>query len=267
MEYKRVKSILTKSKLPIGGYTANPYEGCTHGCTYCYAEYMARFQGRSERWGEYVCAKEWPDVSERDLAGERVWVSSVCDPYQPVEATEGRTRELLEQLERTGAEVTVCTRSNLVRRDFDLLARMGATLAVSLNTTDEQVRADLDRASTVDDRLETLYQADTAGIRTVLFCSPMLPGITDLREIALAGSASSVDEIWVERLVLNGRYRGPMLYWCRTRHPEAWPLWEMHFVRHESAWPGWVRDEIDRLNAAGGYPPIVDQGAHGENPV
>lgn len=261
-EVRRARSILNRSKGPAGDFTANPYLGCAHACSYCYAEYMGRFQGIEDPWGTFVIPKEWPDVSGRDLRGRSVWIGTACDPYQPMEETEGRTRALLEQLARTGAEVTVCTRSALVRRDLDLLARMGARLVMSVNTHDESVRADLDRGSTLEERCTALFDADTAGIPTVLFCSPFLPGITDLAEVAMMGTASSVDEVWVERLVLNGPYRGRMLYWCRTRHPEAWPLWEAIFQQGDLSLWGYLDDLIEELDATGYYPKLVNQGGH-----
>ena len=53
------KNIMTKSSLPVGGYSVNPYVGCTHGCRYCYASFMKRFTGHSEPWGTFLDVKHW----------------------------------------------------------------------------------------------------------------------------------------------------------------------------------------------------------------
>ena len=53
------KNIMTKSSLPVGGYSVNPYVGCTHGCKYCYASFMKRFTGHTEPWGTFLDVKHW----------------------------------------------------------------------------------------------------------------------------------------------------------------------------------------------------------------
>ena len=55
------KNIMTKSNLPVGGYSVNPYVGCTHACKYCYASFMKRFTGHTEEWGTFLDIKHWPD--------------------------------------------------------------------------------------------------------------------------------------------------------------------------------------------------------------
>ena len=55
------KNIMTKSTLPVGGYSVNPYVGCTHGCKYCYASFMKRFTGHTEPWGTFLDVKHWPE--------------------------------------------------------------------------------------------------------------------------------------------------------------------------------------------------------------
>ena len=56
------KNIMTKSTLPVGGYSVNPYVGCTHGCKYCYASFMKRFTGHTEPWGTFLDVKHWPAI-------------------------------------------------------------------------------------------------------------------------------------------------------------------------------------------------------------
>ena len=56
------KNIMTKSSLPVGGYSVNPYVGCTHDCKYCYASFMMRFTGHTEEWGTFLDVKHWPKI-------------------------------------------------------------------------------------------------------------------------------------------------------------------------------------------------------------
>ena len=111
---KEVKSILTKSPVH-GGYTASPYAGCAHNCLYCYAKYLPEWTGHEgERWGEYIDVKYWTPLTEKQkkkLQGEKIMISSATDPYQPVEAEFGRTHELLQELQDSGAEILVVTKS------------------------------------------------------------------------------------------------------------------------------------------------------------
>ena len=61
LAYKDVKTVMTKSSLPVGGYSVNPYVGCPHACRYCYASFMKRFTGHTEKWGTFLDVKSWPE--------------------------------------------------------------------------------------------------------------------------------------------------------------------------------------------------------------
>lgn len=97
IQKKAVKSIMTKSNLPVGGYSVNPYTGCTHGCKYCYASFMKRFTGHTEDWGSFLDIKQWPPIKNpKKYAGQRVVIGSVTDGYLPQEEEYRNTRKLLE---------------------------------------------------------------------------------------------------------------------------------------------------------------------------
>lgn len=116
------KNIMTKSSLPVGGYSVNPYVGCTHACKYCYASFMKRFTGHKEEWGTFLDVKHWPEIkNSKKYAGQRVVIGSVTDGYNPQEEQFGNTRKLLEQLIGSDADILICTKSDLVVRDIDLL--------------------------------------------------------------------------------------------------------------------------------------------------
>ena len=71
------KNIMTKSSLPVGGYSVNPYVGCTHACKYCYASFMKRFTGHTEEWGTFLDVKRWHEIKNpKKYSGQRVVIGS-----------------------------------------------------------------------------------------------------------------------------------------------------------------------------------------------
>jgi len=196
----QAKAILSVSQ--VYDYALNPYTGCTHACSYCYARFMKRFSGHKELWGEFVDVKiNAPDLLERELKRKKrgtVWVSGVCDPYQPVEARYKLTRQCLELLVQEQWPVRVQTRSPLVTRDIDILERGDDVEAgLSITTADDEMRALFEpRAPSIQARLDALDKLHRAGIRTFAMIAPMLPGAEGLAEL-LAGRA---DYILIDRM-------------------------------------------------------------------
>jgi DNA repair photolyase len=196
----QAKGILSVSQ--IYDYALNPYTGCAHGCSYCYARFMKRFSGHKEPWGEFVDAKiNAPELLSREIKRKkrgRVWVSGVCDPYQPLEKRYSLTRRCLEILIREEWPVTVQTRSPLALRDLEVL-REGRDLEVgfTVTTADDAVRKLFEpRAPAIPDRLKALKELHQAGIKTFAMIAPMLPGAEKLPPL-LAGS---VDHVLVDRM-------------------------------------------------------------------
>lgn len=105
-----VKSILSKSNLPVCEYSVNPYVGCTHACRYCYASFMKRFTNHPEPWGGFLDVKYWKEIKNPGkYAGKELFIGSVTDPYNPQEEQYGRTKALLEQLKGSGAKLSIAT--------------------------------------------------------------------------------------------------------------------------------------------------------------
>ena len=152
------KDIMTKSSLPVGGYSVNPYVGCTHACKYCYASFMKRFTGHTEEWGTFLDVKHWPDIKNpKKYAGQRVVIGSVTDGYNPQEEKFGNTRKLLEQLRDSGADILICTKSDLVVRDIDIIKELGqVTVSWSINTLDEDFKNDMDSAVSIERRIAAM---------------------------------------------------------------------------------------------------------------
>lgn len=222
-----VKSILTKSNLPVADYSVNPYVGCAHGCKYCYASFMKRFTNHPEPWGSFVDVKCWPDIkSPKRYAGKELFIGSVTDPYQPLEETYGRTRALLEQMQGSGCTVSIATKSDLVLRDLDLIKTFpNARVSWSINTLDEHFREEMDEAVSTERRLAAMKAFHDAGVRTTCFISPIFPGITDLPSI-IRRAKDQCNLVWLENLNLRGGYKQVILDYIADKHPDLVPLYD-----------------------------------------
>lgn len=252
------KNIMTKSSLPVGGYSVNPYVGCTHGCKYCYASFMKRFTGHTEAWGTFLDVKRWPEIKNpQKYRGQRVVIGSVTDGYLPQEAWFRNTRKLLEQLKDSGAELLICTKSDLVVRDLDLLREMGkVTVSWSVNTLDEAFRADMDKAVSIERRLDAMKQVYDAGIRTVCFISPVFPGITDFEAI-FRRVKDQCDLVWLENLNLRGGFKGEILAYIGEKYPQLVPLYHAIYNKGDRSYFRALEEQAARL-AAENDCPFVD---------
>ncbi|MCJ7769973.1 radical SAM protein [Candidatus Bathyarchaeota archaeon] len=196
----RAKSILSDSK--VYTYTVNPYTGCQHGCSYCYARFTKRFSKHMEPWGEFVDVKtNAPDLLELEIQKKkcgRVWVSGVCDPYQPLEKKYELTRRCLSILQQHNWPVTIQTRSPLVLRDMDIIKEAkDFEVGFTVTTADDETRKLFEpHAPSINDRIRALNELHMAGIRTFAMIAPVLPGVEKLPEML----AEKVYYVIIDRL-------------------------------------------------------------------
>jgi len=173
------KTILSKSK--VSDYTINPYIGCEHDCTYCYARFMKRFTGHREKWGRFVDVKiNAARLLQREIMKKRagrVWISGVCDPYQPIEKRYELTRRCLEILSKHGWPITIQTKSPLVKRDLELLRTFNdIEVGLTITTADENIWKIFEPNSPpIKERIETLEKLHSAGLKTYAMIAPLLP--------------------------------------------------------------------------------------------
>lgn len=239
-----VKDYLTKSNLPTSDYVINPYIGCSHACKYCYACFMKRFTGHSEEWGTFIDIKhcEKP-ISAKRLTNKSVFLSSVTDCYNDFEEIHGITRKILEQLVFIDCEVCISTKNKLILRDIDLLKQFkNLTVCMSINTLDESFRSDMDKASTIIDRLNTLKELHNQGIYTILFMSPIFPAITDFKEI-IEVSKTYIDKFWFENLNLRGSYKQKILAFIDHKYPDLSPLYKDIYINKNKQY--WIDLSVD----------------------
>lgn len=211
---------LTKSNLPASDYVINPYIGCPHGCKYCYASFMKRFTNHKEPWGEFVDIKHCnKKINLKKIENKTVFLSSVTDCYNPLEKKYELTKSTLKQLINSNCYLNISTKSTLILRDIELLKQIkNLTVSISINTLDEDFKNDMDNASSITERLNTLKQLHKNGIYTVLFMSPIFPYITDFKKI-IEISKDYIDEYWFENLNLRGSYKQTILNYIRTKYP------------------------------------------------
>ena len=261
-----VQSVMTKSSLPVGGFSVNPYVGCPHACKYCYASFMKRFTGHTEPWGTFLDVKHWkPIANPHKYDGQRIVIGSVTDGYNPYEEEFCRTRRLLEELKGTNAEIMICTKSDLVLRDLDLLKKFPkVTVSWSINTLDEQFRMDMDRAVSIERRIKAMKKVYEAGIRTVCFVSPIFPGITDVKSI-IGRVRDFADLIWLENLNLRGQFKGTIMSYIRENHPDVYALYdEIYNKKRMDYWES-LEKEISMFAKQNGFPYIVNDLPYGRS--
>ena len=197
------RSVLSKSR--VSEYTVNPYGGCQHGCSYCYARFMKRYSGHREAWGEYVDVKiNAAEILQKEIKHKKpgdVWISGVCDPYQPLEKKYELTRRCIQILIENDWPVTVQTRSPLVLRDIDLLRKSSKVeVGMSITTSDDKIRRLFEPyAPLVKERIRALGELHAAGIKTFVMIAPLLPKAEGL----VPDLVGKVDRVLVDRMNYN----------------------------------------------------------------
>ena len=177
------RKVITRNESPDIGFdrSINPYRGCEHGCVYCFARPTHAYLGLSpglDFESKLFVKPDAPSLLEKELAAaeyepKMIAIGTNTDPYQPIERERQVMRGILEVLEKTGHPVGIVTKSALVTRDIDILARMAkrnlVKVALSVTSLDPKLARTMEpRASTPSKRLEALRQLSEAGIPTTV---------------------------------------------------------------------------------------------------
>lgn len=247
----KVKSCMTKSK--ITDYVINPYTGCQHGCKYCYADFIRRFQNIKEKWGDFVYPKiNCPELLKKELKKNKpghIWLSSVCDCYTPIEGKFKLTRKILEIIATSPYKnkftIEILTKSALVKRDFDLIKKLNCELGLSINTLDEKASKIIEPlASSPKQRIKTLKEAKKLGIKIFGFISPVLPGITNLDDIFK--NLSFCDYVWVELLNTRRPILNRLMPTIKKEFPEKVKDFEFAINNSEKYFKE-IKEEVRKL--------------------
>ena len=235
----KVNYYLTKSSLPASDYVINPYVGCSHGCKYCYASFMKRFTGHTEDWGTFIDVKRCDKkINLNKISKKSVFLSSVTDCYNQLEEKYKLTRHILEQIVDSDCYLSISTKSKLILRDIDLLKQIkNLSVSMSINTLDENFRNDMDNASTIEERLNTLRELHDNGIYTVLFMSPIFPYITEWKEI-IEKSKNYVDEYWFENLNLREQYKNYIMNYIKNKYPKYYDSYVDIYIKNKKEY--WI---------------------------
>ena len=267
----RARSLLNRSvskrQLSLE-WSINPYRGCEFGCKYCYARYtheflqpqkvseipIGRFEGPEQPWAkafeQEIYLKEnasW--LLEQELGRidprQEIAIGTATDPYQPIERRVGITRSILDVFSRrSGYKIGLITKSNLIARDVDLLARIAErntlVVHVTITTTDAVLARQLEpRAPRPDLRFAAIRQLRAAGVRTGILCSPLLPGINDAESsislVAQAAAAVDASFLAAQPLFLKSCSRPTWMSFVREHFPHLTGDYDRRFARADFA--------------------------------
>ncbi|MAE13099.1 hypothetical protein CMO92_00910 [Candidatus Woesearchaeota archaeon] len=250
IQHLQAKSILNPSRLPGITYAINPYTGCQHACIYCYADFMKRYTGHLEAWGNFVDIKvNAVELLEQELQNKPkglILLSSVTDPYQPLELKEGKTRSILKFLLKHQYPVSILTKSDLVLRDLDLIEAFDdIEIGISITTLNETHRKTFEPCTiTTQRRIEALKELKQKTIPSYTFIGPILPGTTNLNKI-LHEVAPFSDFIYCETLNFRGKTE-QLLQHVQTHTPELLNAF-LFAVKHPHEHTQQLQDQVNLL--------------------
>lgn len=188
------KSVITRNKSPDISFeqSINPYRGCEHGCTYCFARPTHAWLGLSSGLdfeSKLFAKHDAASVLKQELSAPRykpklIAIGTNTDPYQPVERRLKIMRSILETLGQAKHPVTITTKSDAILRDVDLLAKMAAEhlvhVTISITTLDRDIARTLEpRAAAPHRRLRAIKELAAHGIPVAVNVAPIIPGLTD----------------------------------------------------------------------------------------
>jgi DNA repair photolyase len=231
------KSIIASNDSPDISFdqSINPYRGCEHGCIYCFARPTHCYLGHSA--GLDFETKLYAKVNgaallEQELAQARyvpkvIALGAVTDPYQPIEREHRITRALLEVLDRASHPVGIVTKSALVLRDVDVLARLAkrdlVKVAISVTTLDRQTARKMEpRAATPGKRLEAIAGLAGAGVPVAVMVAPIIPALNDseIEAILAAARRAGASEAGYVLLRLPLELKALFREWLASEFPE-----------------------------------------------
>jgi DNA repair photolyase len=207
IKYNNVSSILTKASGFMEGYdyTLNPYSGCTFGCTYCYAAFFSRTEEQRNNWGRWLQVKEnaiqlLRKYRKKPLIDKTIYISSVTDPYQPIEKELKIMREILTEFsEFHKPRIVIQTRSPLVTRDIDLFKKFeNIQINMTVTTDSEQVRKVFEPFCPSNKmRLDAIKEVHKSGVQVCITMTPLLP-IEDPEKFALSLKETGITKFIVQ---------------------------------------------------------------------
>ncbi len=226
------KVVSTDVRMP---YSANPYQGCEHGCTYCYARVTHNYWGYSAGvdFEQKILYKDnAPEIlasefEKKSWLGEMVMLSGNTDCYQPAEKKLKITRKMLRVFEQYNNPVGIITKNSLVERDIDILRPMAqknlAQVVITVNSMDESLRRMMEpRTASAAKKFETIRKLTQSGIPVMLMISPVIPSINDKHILELMKRGSEAGAISATYVIvrLNGDVATIFKDWIHKAYPD-----------------------------------------------
>ncbi|NND07650.1 MAG: PA0069 family radical SAM protein [Saprospiraceae bacterium] len=267
------KSIVNKVTSPDVGmeYSINPYQGCEHGCVYCYARNTHPYWGYSaglDFESKIMVKKNAPVLLRRFLQdqsweGTPIVLSGNTDCYQPIERKLGITRALLQTFRDFDHPVGIITKNSLIQSDLDILRSLAAEnlvkVIISITTLDDALRRKLEpRTASVKQRLQTLALLAKEGIPVGVMVAPIIPGLNDheIMEIIRVSSLMGATKAGYTIVRLNGDVEKIFRDWMSKAYPDRY---EKVMSRIAECHGGLVRDSRfgKRMTGEGTYAQII----------
>lgn len=274
VRYREVttKTALTRVQGMPFSWSLNPYTGCAHACTYCYARQYHALRGRDTGRGfdrEVEVKVNFPDVLRAELRHlrlrELVALGTATDPYQPCEGRYRITRRTLEALLDSPLPLTVVTKGTLVVRDIDLYMKLARAVDVRICVSIGTIDADIARGAEPDApppraRLEAVRRLRAAGIDAGVLAAPILPDLTDseasLDAVAAGARANGATFFSTRPLKLDPGVRPHYFVYLAERFPALLPVAERRFgerVNPERAYVDVLEARVARVRARHGF--------------
>lgn len=233
-EPRTIVNRVTSPDLPFA-HSLNPYQGCEHGCAYCYARPTHEYWGYSAGldFEQVILIKRnAPELLRKRLRSpgwkaEPISISGATDPYQPIERRERITRQVLQVALEFRQPVSLITKNALVLRDLDLLRELAAlglvSVAISITTLHEPFRRALEpRTSTAQQRLRAIRELRAAGVPAMVMVAPIIPALNEPEIPAILQAAAEAGALAAGYTVLrtNGAVQQVFEEWLRGHFPE-----------------------------------------------
>jgi len=269
------KSIVNKVVSPDTGmeYSLNPYQGCEHGCVYCYARNTHTYWGYSSGtdFETTILAKSNAvELLEKKITSKKwkahpIMLSGNTDCYQPAERKLELTKEILKLFLEYKHPVGVVTKNTLILRDLDVLKELNrlnlVSIAISVNTLDDKLRQKLEpRASSIPKRLDLIDRLTSAGLPVTVLAAPIIPGLNDHDIFNLVKKVASLGARRISHIVLRLNGDLPEIFsdWLDRSYPDRAKkvlnkIAEMHKGKLGSSVYG------ERMKGSGVISDIIDQ--------
>lgn len=234
---ENAKKILNRVDSPdLGfGYSMNPYQGCEHGCIYCYARNTHEYYGFSaglDFESKIIVKRNAPQLLEKELLKPTwnavpIMLSGNTDCYQPQEKKFEITRKMLKVLANYRHPVSIISKNSLVLRDLDLLQDLAADnlvhVYISITTLDEELRRAMEpRTASSIKRLKTVEALAKANVPVGIMNAPIIPGLNDheIPEVLKAAADHGARNAGMTVVRLNGSIGDIFEDWLRKNFPD-----------------------------------------------